>query len=290
MTPPELAADDPFVIERTRLVTLAYRMLGSRGDAEDVVQEVGVRWWGAERAAIERPAAWLTTVTTRLSIDRLRRARREREHYVGPWLPEPVVEAADDRSPLADHLTLGFLVVLDTLSPVERAVFLLAEVFDQPFREIAVVVGKSEANCRQIAHRARTKVAGARRRADRDPAADELVARLVAALAAGDQDGLIGLLAPDVVLISDGGAKAHAARRPVVTPYRVARLLSSLAKRAMPFMTEIRPVRVNGEPGLAVWRGAQPMVLLAFEADASSVRAVRIIINPDKLAILGPPT
>lgn len=287
--------DQVFAEQRPRLVGLAYRMLGSLADAEDVVQEAWLRWDRSDTATIERPAAWLTTVTSRLAVDRLRAQRRRREDYVGPWLPEPVttphLTAEGDRGPeaaaeLTESLELGFLVVLDTLGPVERVVFVLADVFAVPYAEIAEAVERSPEACRQIASRARRRVAEAR--AGRRPADEGLLGELVGAIAAGNAAAVIELLAPGVVLTSDGGPRRHAARRPVVLPERVARLLVNLAAR-MPLDGTIGIEQVNCAPALVV-RGSETMVLtVECEPDGGAVERVRLLLNPDKLAGVAAP-
>jgi RNA polymerase sigma-70 factor (ECF subfamily) len=223
---------DVFERERPRLIGLAYRMLGTVTDAEDVVQDAWLRWQTVRTDQLERPEAWLTTVTTRIALDLIGSARRRRETYVGPWLPEPLVSPAgpEETAVMADSLRLGFLTVLDALKPVERAVFLLADVFGVPFAQIADTVGKSETACRQIASRARRRV---RQPApDRDPGANRVVAdALLAAIGSGDIDQVLSHLAPDVVCVADGGAGRRAARRPVVGADRVSRLLVNLAQR-----------------------------------------------------------
>jgi len=279
---------DPFAGERRRLVGLAYRMLGSVSDAEDVVQEAWLRWEAVDKDTIERPAAWLTTVVTRLALDRLRAARRERERYIGPWLPEPVVTSGGDQpeeaAELAESLTLGFLVMLEALTPVERAVLLLADVFGEPYSTVATAVGKSESACRQIAHRARVRVQS---RPHRRPPADRRVvlARFAEALAAGDVDALLRALAPDVRLVSDGGADIHAARRPVVGAERVARFLLNVSKRIDDRFV-VRPCELNGEPAWVTWWREQPVQATVLELDGDQVSAVRIVVNPAKLVAL----
>src|SRR5262249_46435662 len=188
-----------FQAERPRLLGLAYRLLGGRSDAEDVVQEAWLRWSSADQAQIANPAGWLTTVVTRLAIDRVRQVERRREAHVGPWLPEPISteRTPEEHTELAESLTLGFLVVLDSLAPVERAVLLLADVFGEPFQVISAAVGKSEAACRQIASRARRKVRARPAPAPGSEAAG-LVGELLAALAAGDEARVVRLLDPDV--------------------------------------------------------------------------------------------
>lgn len=278
-----------FEQERGRLHALAYRMLGSVADAEDVVQDAWIRWerLGSDgRARVERPAAWLTTTTSRLALDRLRAAKRQRADYVGPWLPEPVLTSPDpaDTAELAESLTLGFLTVLDRLAPVERAVFLLVEVFGEPYSDVAAAVGRSPEACRQIAHRARERVRDARR--DRPAPAGvrrDLVDAFARACALGEVDELRRLLTDDVVVVSDGGAAVHAARRPVVGFERASRLLVNVAAR-VPDGAEVSVEQVNGEPGLVIWVHGRARMVVALQADATGrVAAVRIVVNPEKL-------
>lgn len=272
-----------FEPERPRLLGLAYRILGSYADAEDVVQEAWVRASRADPADIDNAAAWLTTVTSRLALDRLRHLSRRREDYVGPWLPEPVSATGDPAATaeLADSLTLGFLVLLDRLGPTERVVFLLAEVFDEPYARIAAVVGKSEDACRQIASRARRRVRPDEEATPR-PADRDLLESLVTAIALGDESGLVALLSPDVRLVSDGGADHYAARRPVLGADKVARLLVNITKRQPP-TTEVDWRTVNGQAALATFRDGRPrLVLVADELDGAVV-AIRLVVNLDKL-------
>ncbi len=287
-----------FEAERARLTGLAYRMLGSVADAEDVVSEAWVRFQRADPATVDRPAAWLTTVTSRLAIDRLRSQTSRREDYVGPWLPEPVVTAVpgavgpvafDDpaeRAELSESLTLGFLVVLDRLGPVERAVFLLADVFGEPYAEIARAVGRSEEACRQIASRARRRVR--EERADRTAADEQLLAGLIGALAVGDVQGLLDILSPDVVLTSDGGPDRHAARRPVLGPEKVIRLLTNLTGR-MPDGIDMEIQHVNAAPALVMHHPDGTIVMSADRSDEGLVAAIRLQLNPQKVAALESP-
>ena len=280
-------ASDPFLGERDRLWGLAYRMLGSRVDADDVVQDAWLRWNGIDHSAIANTAAWLTTVTSRLAIDRLRVRTRERERYVGPWLPEPLL-TVDDPTDLADSMTIGFLAVLERLEPVERIVLLLADVFGERFRDIAAVVDRSEEACRQIASRARRRVRDERRAPKCRPSradADRLVEAFCVASATGDLDALSTLLDADVVLVSDGGASTPAARRPVVGRYRVTRLVVNLTKRAAPRMTGVRLVEINGEPGVILDGPSGPTLALVFAVGAS-IETIYAIVNPDKLRVL----
>jgi RNA polymerase sigma-70 factor (ECF subfamily) len=287
-----------FQAERPRLTGIAYRMLGSVADAEDVVSEAWVRFQRSDPTTVERPAAWLTTVTSRLAIDRLRSQASRREDYVGPWLPEPVLTPAADpvgpepfddpaaRAELSESLTLGFLVVLERLGPVERAVFLLADVFGEPYADIARAVGRSEAACRQIASRARRRVR--EERADRTAADEHLLAGLVGALAVGDVQGLLDLLSPDVVVVSDGGRDRRAARRPVVGADRVVRLLVSLTGR-VPEGVPIEIQHVNAAPALVVHHPDGPIVLSADAGADGRIATVRVQLNPAKTASLEAP-
>jgi len=277
-----------FEHERPRLLGLAYRLLGSLADAEDVVQEAWVRWERADRAVIERPEAWLTTVTSRLGLDRLRSRQRDRTDYVGPWLPEPLVSAADDPADaavLSDSLTTAFLLLLEQLGPVERLVLLLADVFDEPFARVAEITGRSEEACRQVAVRARRKVRAVGGEAlPRSPRREQLqvAAEFAAAALSGDTERLLAVLAPDVVLLSDGGPDHHAARRPVVGPDRVARLVVNLAKRVPPQAT-MEPVWANGSPALLVRSAGAPAFLQAVDVRNGRVVALTLMVNPDKL-------
>ena len=278
--------DVVFEAERRRLAAIGYRMLGSTADADDVVQETWLRWHRlgeAGRAALERPGAWLTTVATRIALDRLKSAQRQREEYVGPWLPEPVITDDDpaESVELAESLTLGFLAVLERLGPVERAVFLLSDVFEEPFAAIAPTVGRSEETCRQIASRARRRIRDERKRFEPTDG-DALLHAFVQACMVGTLDEFRKVLADDVVMVSDGGSEVHAARRPVLGIERVARLLGNLTRR-MTDDTALELHRVNHEPGLLVRRGGRPWSVLALEAHDGRVTAVRLVLNPDKL-------
>lgn len=286
------ALDDVFAAERARLVGLAYRITGSRTEAEDVVQDAWLRWQTADRAAVVRPAAWLTTVTSRIALDHLKSAHRSREAYVGPWLPEPVDvgPGPDDRVELAESLTLGFLAVLERLEPTERVVFILADVFRVPYDEIAEVVGRSSAACRQVASRARRRVTEERPLfAPTDDEAWRVTSAFIDALAGGDIDAVTALLAPDVVHISDGGAHHRAARRPVLGAERVARLMTNLAVRLVRPGVEIEPRLVNGQPGLVVRDDGAAVLALACSVVDGRIDRVFAVVNPEKLAALGGP-
>ena len=251
---------------RPLLFSIAYRMLGSVMDAEDAVQEACLRWRGAE-GEIRSSEGYLSTVVTRFSIDRLRSAKARRERYVGLWLPEPLATGEDadvaEAPVVGETLSMAFLVLLESLNPVERAVFLLREVFDYDYAEISSIVGKSEANCRQIARRARQAVASKRgRRASSESQQERMTRLFVEACAGGDMQGLLSLLSEDVVLYSDGGGKAVTARIPVYGSDRVARLLLGLARKRAAWFTDIRLVGINGRLGVVGYSGIfQPALL-----------------------------
>jgi RNA polymerase sigma-70 factor (ECF subfamily) len=279
--------------------SIAYRMTGSVAEAEDLVQEAYLRLELARRDGHEPDhlRAWLSTVTTRLAIDHLRSARARRERYVGPWLPEPMLAdpepGADEHAELADSLSQAFLVVLETLSPVERAVFLLRDVFGYEYAEIAGIVGKAEANVRQLASRARRHVAERRPRFDPDPRRrEQLFDRFRAACEAGDVAALEAMLADDVTIYADGGGRTVAARRPISGRARVARVMVKLTSsvRRAPGPYDPRRVLVNGQPGRAlVLEDGRVADVLAVDVGERGIAAIRIVRNPDKLAHLSAP-
>jgi RNA polymerase sigma-70 factor (ECF subfamily) len=278
-----------FAQERARLVGLAYRITGSRLDAEDIVQEAWVRAQGVDWAGVDNAAAWLTTVVSRLALDELKSARRRRENYVGPWLPDPIQRTDEGVDPadaveLAESLTLGFLRLLESLDPVERVVFLLADVFDTPFGEIAAIVDRSPAACRQVASRARRRLREGRHRHDPPEEAERVMQALLVAVGAGDVDLVVSLLAEDVVLVSDGGADTRAARRPVHGPQRVARFLVNLSQRLGPFTFDF--VTINGEPGGVFRVDGERFMAIALHVSDGRACEFHIIRNPDKLAAL----
>ena len=257
--------DDPeFTEERPRLLGVAYRITGSRADAEDVVQDAWLRWERTDRTTIERPAAWLTTVTSRIALDRLKSAQRVREDYVGPWLPEmaSTEPGPDDHAELAESLTVGFLTVLERLAPVERVVFLLAEVFRHPFDQIAEVVDKSPEACRQIASRARRRVQEDRPLFEpTDQDAWDVAAAFLTAAESGDLDGLLELLSDGAVLVSDGGRDHHAARRPIIRE-RIPRFVSKIIQRRVAYLgsdSELVREAINGQPGIVIRRAGRPI-------------------------------
>jgi RNA polymerase sigma-70 factor, ECF subfamily len=281
------------IFDRNRplLFSISYRMLGSVMEAEDVVQEAFLRWERASEEEVRSPSAYLSTVVTRLCIDRLRSARARREQYVGPWLPEPLLEEREitETADLEDSLSMAFLVLLESLSPVERAVFLLKEVFDYDYPEIASLVGKSEANCRQISRRARQSVAARRPRFESSPEQEErLLDIFLQASFSGDMEALLALLSEDVTLYSDGGGKTQAALMPIHGPDRVSRFLSGILRKAPPDLT-VRQTRVNGRPGLVGYFGdGSPQSVVTIEVGEGTVRAIRLVVNPEKLRAVPP--
>ena len=270
---------------RSYLFAIAYRMLGSVAEAEDVVQEAFLRYHEADVEA-ESPKAYLATVTTRLAIDQLRSARARRDVYPGEWLPEPLVDdEAVRHAETADSLSLTFLHLLEKLSPVERAVFLLREVFDYPYDEVARIVGKSAENCRQILARAHGHVAEGRRRFDVSrEERDEVARRFLAAWEEGDTDALVELLAADATLYGDGGGKAPSVPVPLIGAERIARAIVGWGRQARERGLVHRPAPVNGEPGLVFYDpDGHPVWVSALEIADGVVVALRSILNPDKL-------
>lgn len=273
---------------RPLLFSIAYRMLGSVAEAEDVVQEAYLRHAAAED--VESDRAFLTTVTTRLAIDVLRSARHRRETYVGSWLPEPLVDAeAPARVDSEESVSLAFLVLLERLSPVERAVLVLRDAFDLPFSEIAAVIERSEDNCRQILSRARRRIEDDRPRFDADPAErDALAARFLAAAREGDLAGLVAMLAPDAVLVGDGGGRARSLPRPMHGGAAVARALVAFYGQSEAWGVTLVPVRVNGQPGFrSVDADGRVVNVAGLDIEGGRVRAIHTILNPEKLGHLG---
>ncbi len=287
------AAADPFTAARPRLMALAYRMLGSMGDAEDAVQETYIRWHGADRSAIRTPAAWLTTACTRLCIDRLRKAKAERAAYIGTWLPEPVAVEPPEDEALGESLSMAFLVMLERLSPPERAAYLLHDVFESDYAAVAAALGKSEQACRQLVSRARKSLnvsedgAKPRPRFQADAArAEALATAFVTAARAGDAKKLVAMLAEDAELWSDGGGKVAAALNVIHGADRIARFFVGIRGKQEPGLELVfRPV--NGRPGIVGYVGPRADFALALEPQGSGrIGAVYIVRNPDKLARL----
>jgi RNA polymerase sigma-70 factor (ECF subfamily) len=281
--------NDVFQSYRSLLFSIAYRMLGSVMDAEDCVQEAYLRWHQtvASGEVVQSPKAYLCTIVTRLCIDQLRAARTQREAYVGVWLPEPLVEpsAPDlaEMAALSESLSMAFLLLLEHLSPVERAVFLLHQVFDYEYAEIATMVGKSEENCRQIARRAQQHLK-ARRPHYTVPfeQGEQLTHQFIRACVSGDMDGLLALLTDDVVLHSDGGGRVPAALNPISAPRRVARGILGLQRKAPPGLIP-RVAMVNGQPGIVNYLNGVPYAVVALEMVEGRIQEIDLIVNPDKL-------
>jgi RNA polymerase sigma factor (sigma-70 family) len=304
---PGSANEADAAVYRPLLFSIAYGMTGSVGDAEDIVQDAFVGMTRARQAGtvIADPKAYLTTTVTRLGINYLKSARVRRETYVGDWLPEPVVVPAEAPGPaehaeLADSLSMAFLVLLEALSPVERAVFMLREVFGYGYPDVARITGKTEVNCRQIFARARQHIAAGRaaggqardtapRITARRAEGEELARRFFEATAGGDMDALLGMLAPDVVFHGDGGGKAQAIGQPMAGRQQVMRLLVGLFRRGRVLNTSLRLAWVNGQPGAVAYdAGGRVTCVFALDVAGGVVQAIRSVVNPDKLAHLGP--
>lgn len=272
---------------RGRLFGLAYRMLGSRAEAEDIVQETYVRWHQTAMGSIETPEAWLVTTTTRLSIDRLRRLKTEREAYVGQWLPEPIVtHTPPDRDlDLAADLSIAFMTLLERLAPEERAALLLHDVFDVGYREIASVIERSEAACRQVVHRARERVRGDHKRFDvTESVKVDLLQKFMAATEARDEQALLELFAPEATWTADGGGKSAAAPLPIVGNDRIARLVIGLREKFWAVDRTLEVATVNGEPGLCIRDGNRLTATMSIATDGERIFAVYAVVNPDKLS------
>jgi RNA polymerase sigma-70 factor (ECF subfamily) len=273
-----------FEAHRPLLFSIAYRMLGSASEAEDVVQDAWLRARQDEHADVRSARAYLTTIVTRLCIDHLRSAERTRMEYPGPWLPEPLAEPNQESAELASSLTTAFLVLLEQLAPIERAVFLLREVFDFDYDEIARSVGKSEANTRQILARARRRLREARPRftASRSES-EEVVRRFRMACISGNVDELMAVLHADATLISDGGGKAVAATRPVLGADRIAKFVLGYARKVHWDDADFRLVTVNGAPGLLMRHALAGDGTYSFDIVDGRIRTIYVVRNPDKL-------
>jgi RNA polymerase sigma-70 factor, ECF subfamily len=277
-----------FEAYRRHLLGLAYRMLGSLAEAEDAVQEAYLRWHAADRAQIENPRAFLSTIVTRLCLDELKSARVQRESYVGPWLPEPVLDtAALDAETASDHaqdLSVALMLTLERLSPLERAAFILHDVFDVEFAEIAQNLGRSEAACRQLAARGRAHVQAARPRFS--PSAEEgtrLAEAFRLATRSGDAAGMVRLLAADAVLYTDGGGKRIAALNPIHGSDKIARFFAGVVKKTHADGWRVRDAHINGDPGFVFADPEGALQTIAFDIADGRIAAIYLMVNPDKL-------
>jgi RNA polymerase sigma-70 factor (ECF subfamily) len=278
-------ATEGFVAHRNLLFTVAYEMLGSAADAEDVLQETWLRWAGVDLGTVRDQRAYLVRITTRQALSRLRVLGRRKESYVGPWLPEPLLTAPDvaEDVALADSVSMAMMLVLETLTPAERAVFVLREVFELAYEEIAEAVGKSPAAVRQIAHRARAHVAARRPHGVVSPAeARAALAAFQRAVETGDLRHLLDILAPDVVMLADGGGVVRAALAPVTGADTVARVLSRIAAAA-----SLHPAQVNGYPALIIRLDGQIDTVMAARVDGGLITGLYAVRNPGKLSRMG---
>ena len=285
-TPAELESADPFAEHRRLLFATAYRMLGTVTDTEDVLQDAWISWHGADRSSVRNPRAYLVRTVVNLALNRLTSARATRETYVGPWLPEPLLTepSAAEETEMAADVSTAMLVVLETLSPVERAVFVLREVFGFSHAEIAGFIERPEATVRQIAHRARAHVQARRPRCDSDAAGRrEITEKFLAASHGGDVNALMELLAPEVTLWNDGGGKITAARRPLYGPDHVARWLLGVMAKPVSAGMRMTPAVINGELGLLVLAGEVPVGALTYDLLDGRMLNMRFQVNPDKL-------
>jgi RNA polymerase sigma-70 factor (ECF subfamily) len=284
-----------FEAHRDLMFAVAYRMLGTITDAEDAVQDAWLRWSAAPRADVADPRAYLARVVTNTALNRLRSVRSRREAYIGPWLPEPLLTEtspdAAERAELTESVSMAMLVVLESLTPDERAVLVLREVFGFDHAEIAAALGRSAPAVRQLAHRAREHVQARRPRFDVDwNQQREVTERFLAAAAGGDIDGLMTVLAPDVTVLTDGGGKARAALRPITGAAKAARFLAAIASR--PYMgvsiadMTPEPAEINGSPGTLIMAGGRVIAALTLTVSGGRITAVQLLANPDKLAAL----
>ncbi|MGA7730138.1 MAG: RNA polymerase sigma-70 factor [Chloroflexia bacterium] len=280
---------DTFNSYRPLLFSIAYRMLASAADAEDILQEAYLRWEHASEDEVRSPKSYLSTIVTRLSIDHLRKEKARREVYVGPWLPEPLMTSYNPdltrTVELAESLSMAFLLLLETLGPVERAVFLLREVFDYDYSEIAHIVGKSESNCRQVVRRAQHHL---RERRPRFPVSrehqEQMIRSFILATTQGDMQGLVNLLTDDITFISDGGGKAQAALNPIYGADRVVRFIFGIVAklRATPNVS-VSVSELNGQLGIITYVDDQPTATLTFTYEGDRISGIHSVVNPDKL-------
>jgi RNA polymerase sigma-70 factor (TIGR02957 family) len=278
---------DPFTTHRRLLFTVAYEMLGSAVDAEDVVQETWLRWADVDRAEVRDPRAYLVRAVTRQALNRMRTLSRRREDYVGEWLPEPLLTSPDvaDDVELAESVSIAMLTVLETLGPTERAVFVLREVFDVPYDEVAAAVAKTPAAVRQIAHRAKAHVAARRPRVEVDPGEKRVVVeRFQEAVRTGDLQALLDVLAPDVLLVADGGGVVSAARRPIQGAEKVAKFLALLGKLAPG--AQLGSMWINGEPAVRIDLDGSLDTVVSLVVEGGRISRIYSVRNPEKLTRL----
>jgi RNA polymerase sigma-70 factor (ECF subfamily) len=282
-----MISTDEFDRHRSALFGLAYRMLGSVMDAEDIVQGAFIRWQSAPKSEVRSPRAYLMTIVTRLSVDQLRLAHVQREEYVGAWLPEPLLQSSQDDPArlveLNESISTAFLVLLENLSPLDRAVFLLHEVFNYTFAEIATIVDRTPADCRQIGHRARQRVMEGRPRFEVETeTVEEVVQQFLNACVGDDMSSLLALLAPDVTVIHDSGGKVSAVRNTLVGPDKVARLFLGIFRKWSPPLT-FQIVTINGQASLVATTEKQPVDAITFDVRDGKIHAIYQVLNPDKL-------
>jgi RNA polymerase sigma-70 factor (ECF subfamily) len=287
------AEDDKLVIfdrHRSRLFGIAYRMIGTPDEAEEIVQDAYVRWHTTDISTIENPEAWLVSTTTRLAIDRLRKASRQRESYIGPWLPEPLMISTEpspqDDAELASSLSTAFMVMLERLSPTERAVFLLHDVFDSSYSDIARIMGREEPAVRQMLHRARQRVRTDKPRFTSDPAEHrKLVERFAKAAYTSDEAVLLDIFSPEIAVVSDGGGRVTAARKIVTGLQKVVRIFTVALPPSLDRLTW-KAVDINGEPGLVEYYDGEPFAANTFEIEHGKIVGLYRIMNPEKLRLL----
>ena len=285
---------DQFEGHRRYLTGLAYRMLGSLAEAEDAVQEAYIRWHGTERGRIESPRAFLSKVVTRICLDQMKSARAKRETYIGPWLPEPVLDAealdAETASDYATDLSVGLMLALERLSPLERAAFLLHDVFDVDFEEVARLLRRNEATCRQLAARGRAHVRESRPRFQVQPdKGSEILEAFMTAYRTGKVDSLASILTEDAVLYTDGGGKRRAALNPIIGRTKILALVAGLARKRADPVVDLRPAIINGLPGSVATLASGDLLTIALEIANDKIGAVYVVGNPDKLKHVGEP-
>lgn len=288
---PTVDAAAVFSCHRPRLLAIAYRMLGSAIDAEDIVQETFIRWQQSSRNDVTSPEAFLVTIVSRLCLNHLQSARLAREKYFGQWLPEPVVTGLGgdpySTSQMDESLSMAFLLLLERLTPIERAVFLLREIFDYEYAEIAKILEQSESNCRQVLRRARQHLKQSHRRFTASARqSEQLFEKFLNASSKGDMEGLLALFSEDIVLYADGGGKTSAVPNPIFGADRVARFLFGARKKFLPEEIVHQTAQINGRPGLLTYFNGQPYSALIFEMDGERIRNIFIVSNPDKLTRL----